>query len=117
MVEKGKKKQPAIKTLEDKGTKVDLVDFGDGRQAFFFRTEEFKGISIGAFRLGWTNKYDVVSPTMLTNEQLTFVSGTISTVTGSTVSPTDLEVHTAAKDISSSMTVRYQTAEKKEDKK
>ena len=58
-------KKPTIETLEHKGTKVDVVDFKDGRQIFIFQTEKFTGFQIGAFKLGWSNKYAVISPEQL----------------------------------------------------
>lgn len=84
-----KKKQPAIKTYEDKGTKVDLVDFGDGRQALFYQIEKFRGLGIGAFRVGWTNKYAVVSPEQLTRGTLDLMASSGSIITGSTIKTED----------------------------
>ena len=89
MAGKRKKKQPTIKTLVDKGTKVDFVDFGDGRQAFFFQTEKFRGITIGAFKLGWTNKYAVVSPQDLSQGTLNLMATSASNVASSTIKPED----------------------------
>ncbi len=87
------KKQPTIKTLEDKGTKIDLVDFGDGRQAFFYQTEKFRGLGIGAFRLGWTDKYNVISPQKLTYNTISGMATTVSVVSGSDVKPKDFIVY------------------------
>jgi hypothetical protein len=89
---KEKKKQPTIKTLEDKGTKIDFVDFGDGRQVFLYQTEKFRGVDVGAFRLGWTDKYNVISPQELTRGTLTAISTCASIVTGSAVKPEDFIV-------------------------
>jgi hypothetical protein len=91
--EKKKKKQPTIKTLEDKGTKIDYVDFGDGKQAFFYQSEKFRGLGIGAFRLGWSDKYNIISPQKLTRDEIVAISGDASIVTGSTVRPEDFVVH------------------------
>jgi len=87
-----KKKQPTIKTLEDKGTKVDLVDFEDGRRAMFFQIEKFRGLSIGAFRIGYTNKYAVVSPESLTRSTLDAMATSGSIITGSSIKPEDFVV-------------------------
>lgn len=92
MTEQEKKKQPTIKTYEDKGTKVDLVDFGDGRQALFYQIEKFRGLGIGAFRVGWTNKYAVVSPEQLTRGTLDLMATSGSIITGSTIKPEDFMV-------------------------
>lgn len=89
MTKEEKKKQPTIKTLEDKGTKVDLVDFGDGRQALFFQIEKFRGFGIGAFRLGWANKYAVVSPKELTQGTINSMATSGSIITGSPIKPED----------------------------
>jgi hypothetical protein len=93
--EREKKKQPTIKTLEDKGTKIDYVDFGDGRQAFFYQTEKFRGVSAGAFRFGWTDKYNVISPSELSKDTIAAMSASASTVTGSPVKPEDFKVFSA----------------------
>ena len=87
-----KKKRPTIKTLEDKGTKVDLVDFGDGRQALFFQIEKFRGIEIGAFKLGWTNKYAVVSPAELSQGTLNLMATSGSNIASTTIKPEDFIV-------------------------
>jgi hypothetical protein len=92
MKEQEKKKQPTIKTLEDRGTKVDLVDFGDGRQALFFQIEKFRGLAIGAFKLGWTNKYAVVSPEALTQGTLNLMATSGSNIAASTIKPEDFVV-------------------------
>jgi hypothetical protein len=91
MTKEEKKKQPTITTLEHKGTKVDLIDFGDGRQALFYQIEKFRGLGIGAFRIGWTNKYAVVSPEQLTRGTLDLMATSGSIVTGSTIKPEDFE--------------------------
>lgn len=93
MAKESKEKKPTIKTLEDKGTKIDLVDFGDGRQAFFYQTEKFRGLGIGAFRLGWTDKYNVISPQELTYDQISGMARTVSVATGSNVLPSSFVVH------------------------
>ena len=89
MAKTEKKKLPTIKTLEDKGTKVDLVDFEDGRQALFFQIEKFRGLGIGAFRIGFTNKYAVVSPEQLTRGTLDLMATSGSIITGSTIKTED----------------------------
>lgn len=89
-----KKKKPTIKTLEDEGTKVDLVDFGNGRHAFFYRQEKFLGVEIpiiGA-RLGWSEKYNVVSPGQLSQDTISTMTQTLSTISGAQVNPDDISV-------------------------
>jgi hypothetical protein len=105
MAESKEKKQPTIKTLEDKGTKIDFADFGDGKQAILYQTEKFRGLQIGMFRLGWANKYDVISPKELTPATLTEISGDVSIATGSTVKPADFVVHSSKANLSSSFTI------------
>jgi hypothetical protein len=85
-------KKSSIKTLEDKGTKVDFIDLGDGRQIFIYQTEKFRGLSIGAFKLGWTNKYDIISPGELTKDTLEAMARTGSAVSGQVITPEYFEV-------------------------
>jgi len=86
------KKEPKVKTIEDKGTKIDFVDFGNGRQTFIFREEKFRGIQIAGFRLGWSEKYKVISPQELTKGTLSVMSTAVTNVSGEIVVPKDFDV-------------------------
>lgn len=97
MSKETEEKKPKVKTLEDKGTKVDFVDFGDGRQAFIYREKTFRGVEAGGFRLGWTDTYKVISPQELTGGTVTALSKNISTVSGSPVKITDFELYVGKK--------------------
>lgn len=81
--------KPTIKTYKDKGIKVDYFNYGDGKEALFYRIEEFKGLQIGAVRIGWTNKYAVASPQQLTQHTLDMMATSGSIVTGSSIKPED----------------------------
>jgi hypothetical protein len=94
MAEKEKRKEPTVKTVEDKGTKFDYVNFGNGKEAFVYQSEKIRKIEIGGFKLNWGSKYNIMSPEKLSDQDLTYLSGTISTYTGSCVMPKDLEVTT-----------------------
>jgi|GEM_PF-7005952 len=111
--ESKEKKQPTIKTLEDKGTKIDYVDFGDGRQAFFYQTEKFRGVGVGAFKLGWTDKYTVISPTKLSRDTLVTMSANASAATGSSIKPEDFIVYASKAELRSSITVNGKAKVKK----
>ena len=88
------KKEPTIKTLEDRGTKVDFVDFGDGRHVFLFREEKFRGLQIGwGFRLGWSEKYKLITPAELTPDTISVLSAHITNVSGVETKPEDFEVY------------------------
>jgi hypothetical protein len=88
------KKKPRIETLEDKGTKVDLVDFGDGRQTFLYREEKFRGLDIAGVRLGWREKYKIITPEQLSplsKGTIYTMSDAVSTASASSVKPSDFE--------------------------
>jgi hypothetical protein len=93
------KKKPRIETLEDKGTKIDFADFGNGRQAFIFREEKFRGIQIAGFRLGWSEKYRVISPQEITKGTLTAMSTAVGNVSGVVTKPEDFQVHVSDRGI------------------
>ena len=86
------KSKATIKTLVDKGTKVDFVDFGNGRQTFIYQIEKFRGLSIGAFKLGLTDKYHVITPQELTEGTIAVMAETGSAVSGQTINPQDFEI-------------------------
>lgn len=98
MCAKEEKKKPKMKTYEDKGTKVDFFNYGDGREAFFFKTEEFRGLSIGAVKLGWTNKYGIFTPQKITQGTLDVMSANASIVSGSTITSNDFIVFSDEKE-------------------
>ena len=87
------KKEPTIKTLVDTGTTINFVDFGNGRQAFIFREEKFGRLQIWGVRLGWSEKYKVISPAELTRDTITVLSTQVTNVSGSATKPEDFEVH------------------------
>ena len=94
MSEEQKKKQPTIKTLKDKGTKVDLVELGDGSRTLFYQIEKTRELKITlgiwAFRIGWSDKYAVIpSPETLTRDTLEVMAKSGSTITGSIIKPED----------------------------
>ena len=93
------KKEPIVKTLEDKGTKIDFVDFGNGRQAFLFREERFMGVQIGGFRFGYSEKYRVISPGELTPHTISVLSEQVSNVSGVKTKPEDFQVHVSERGI------------------
>ena len=73
--------------------KIDFVDFGNGKQAFFYQEEKFRGLEIAGFRIGWTDKYKVISPQELTPSTISTLSNTVSNVSGSMVQSKDFEIH------------------------
>jgi hypothetical protein len=81
--------KPTIKTHKDKGIAVDYFNYGDGKEVLFYRIEEFRGLQIGAVKIGWTNKYAVVSPQALTEHTLDLMATSGSIVTGSSIKPED----------------------------
>lgn len=87
-----KKEEPIIKTLEDKGTKIDWVKFADGREMFIFQEEKFRGIQIAGFKLGLTDKYKVIPPTELSQNTINLLSKAVTNVSGSAVSSNDISV-------------------------
>lgn len=95
--EKREKKKPTVKTLEDKGTKIDFADFGDGRQVFIYQEEKFRGFGIGGFKIGLTDKYKVISPQELTSGTITTLSNVVSNVSGDIVKVGDFEIHIVKK--------------------
>jgi hypothetical protein len=111
------KKEPTVKTLEDKGTKTDFVDFGDGRQVFIYREEKFRGIQVGGFRLGWSEKYKIGSPDNITMGTISTLSKQVSELSGSAVSTSDFEVMKEGSALPSSLEIKKESIEiTKEDK-
>jgi hypothetical protein len=93
MIEKEKeKKEPSVKTFEDKGTKLDFVDLGEGRQAFLYREEKFRGLQVWGVRLGWSEKYKLISPNEITMGTFTALSKMASKASGSAINANDFEV-------------------------
>lgn len=86
------KKEPIVKTLEDKGTKIDWVKLPDGREMFIFQEEKFRGIQIAGFKLGKTDKYRIISPAALTSSTINRLSQVVTEVSGSAISPSDISV-------------------------
>ena len=94
MCAKEEKKEPTIKTCEDKGVKVDYFKY-EGGEAYFFRTEEFKGITIGAVKIGWTNKYATFVPFVpqkISQGTLDVMAANASAVSGNVISSNDFVV-------------------------
>jgi hypothetical protein len=86
------KKKPKVKTIEDKGTKIDFVDFGDGNYTVLFREEKFRGLDLSVVKLGWSEKYKVVSPREITKGTLSTLSEKVKQVSGLQITPEDLEI-------------------------
>jgi len=85
-------KKPDIKTLQDKGAKIDYVKLSDGRELFVFEEERFRGLQLYGFRLGWSNKYQVVAPSQLTRGTISIMSGLVTKASGAQTSPEDISV-------------------------
>lgn len=107
------KKEPKIKTLKDKGATVDWVRFPDGREAFIFQQEKFRGIEVYGFKVGTTDKYKVISPTELSQGTLDVMSEIVTNVSGSRVKSNDINV-TIEERISEN--VKVTVGDKKEEK-
>jgi hypothetical protein len=88
-----RKKKPEIKTLKDKGISIDYARFSDGREAFIFEEERFRGLAISVFRLGITDKYKVFTPKAPSMGTLSLLSKAVNDSSGSHTTIKDFEVN------------------------
>ena len=81
--------EPKVKTLRDKGATIDHVTLSDGRELFILKEEKFRGADIGGFKLGWSDKYQIISPRDIGGGTLNIMTSLISSASGVTRMATD----------------------------
>ncbi len=81
---------PVVKTVQDKGTKIDWVSFNDGRAMFIFLDKVFK-VQVVGFKIETADKYQVFSPESLTSITVDSLLQALTTASGLETSIEDVE--------------------------